>query len=406
MKRMWMSMVVLALASGVVMGQKIDDTRMSRDIEVAENVLQTLIKQQFESQRTFFPLEITGSYQEGYGVTFRLPAEYTTPLVFLNSNGQMSSWGSNGVVTGYRYSTNGSTDPIIIENGREVRVRGDRNSYTIAPSDKNSDEEIRLREKRELSLDSIRDVYNTQVITAAKTFIADYGDMISQLGANEKIVVTNQGDQPKMWVGRIVSAPNRTLLSIESNKSDIVQYKQGKITRDQLLKKMKVVDTEVTSEVEPDFELLASIFNRLYRQDLSTTYFADGASYERLKDFGVVFYMSVFSSDGSSPNGLAMPTINATGLSQEERDQKATELYPKFENEFKDNIIEYGRTAKSLKPDESLVFNIKLTKCVGCGIPQSLELSIKGSVLNDYNAGKIDKKAAVSKIIVKKGAAQ
>jgi hypothetical protein len=118
---MWMSMVVLALSSGIAMSQKIDDTRMSRDIEVAENVLQTLIKQQFDNQRTFFQLEISGSYQEGYGVTFRLPADYTTPLVFLNSDCQISSWGGNGVVTGYRYS--GSPNPIIIENGREVRVR-------------------------------------------------------------------------------------------------------------------------------------------------------------------------------------------------------------------------------------------------------------------------------------------
>jgi hypothetical protein len=320
----------------------------------------------------------------------------------LNSDGQLSSWGDNGVVAGYRYS--GSPNPIIIENGREVRVRGD--AYTVAPSDKKSDEEIRLREKTELSLDSIRDVYNTQVITAAKTFIADYGDMISQLGANEKIVVTNQGDQPRMWVGRIVSAPNRTLLSIEANKSDIVQFRQGKITRDQLMKKMKVVDTEVTTEVEPDMELLSSIFNRLYRQDLSTTYFADGASYERLKDFGVVFYMRMFSSNESSRDQFDMPTVKEKGLTQEERDAKVKSLYTKFEDEFKDNIIEYGRTAKSLKPDESLVFNIKLTKCTGCGIPQSLELSVKGSVLNDYNAGKIDKKAALSKITVKKGAAQ
>src|SRR5690606_31968968 len=136
------------------------------------------------------------------------------------------------------------------------------------------------------------------------------------------------------------------------------------------IKKMKVVDTEVTNEVEPDFELLSSIFNRLYRQDLSTTYFADGTSYERLKDFGVVFYMHVYSSNEAYQSQFDMPTIKERGLTQEERDKKVKELYPKFENEFKENMIEYGRTAKSLKPEESLIFNIKLTKCTGCGIPQ------------------------------------
>jgi hypothetical protein len=62
--------------------QKIDLTRMDRDIEVAENVLQTLVKQQFEGQRMFFSLEVDGSYQEGFGVTFRLPPDFTTPFAY------------------------------------------------------------------------------------------------------------------------------------------------------------------------------------------------------------------------------------------------------------------------------------------------------------------------------------
>ncbi len=406
MRTMWMSVAVLVFTAGVAMGQKIDDARMTRDIAVAENVLQTLIKQQFENQRMFFQLEIGGTYQEGYGVTFRMPADFTTPLAFNFSGGNENVVIWDGGQSSYTYRYNdGSSEPFIVERrGSEMNAARDR--VAAAPKDGGQDERLRLKEKRELSLDSIRDAYNERVITASKTFIADYGDMISQLGVNEKIIVTNQGDQPKQWLGRIVSAPNRTLLSIEANKADIVQYKQGKLTRDQLMKKMKVVDTEVTNEVEPDFELLSSIFNRLYRSDLSTTYFADGAYYERRRDFGVVFYMHLFSSNESYQDHFDMPTIKATGLTQKERDAKVKELYPKFEKEFRENMIEYGRTAKSLKPEESLVFNIKLTKCAGCGIPQSIEFSVKSSVLSDYNAGKIDKNNALSKIVVKHGAIQ
>lgn len=407
MKRMWMSMVVLALASGIAMGQKTDEARMERDIAVAENVLQTLIRQQFENQRTFFQLEINGAYQAGYGVTFRMPADFTTPVAFNFPNGSgggnVRIWDGGQSSYTYRYDSR-SSEPFIVERrgmddrNQDVTVRGS------APSDSN--EKIRLKERNEISLDSIRDAYNARVIDASKTFIADYGDMISQLGSTEKIVVTNQGEQPKMWMNRIVSAPNRTVLAVEANKADLMQYKQGKITRDQFMKKIKVVDTEVTNEVEPDFELLSSIFNRLYRQDLSTTYFSDGNSYERLKDFGVVYYMHVYSSNEAYQDRFDMPTLNMSGITQEERDKKVKEVYPKFENEFKENIIEYGRTVKSLKPEESLIFNIKLTKCTGCGIPQSLELSIKGSVLSDYNAGKIDRNAALGKIVVKKGSIQ
>jgi hypothetical protein len=39
-------------------------------------------------------------------------------------------------------------------------------------------------------------------------------------------------------------------------------------------------------------------------------------------------------------------------------------------------------------------------------IAESLEVSVKSSVLKDYNAGKIDKNAALSKISIKKGVVQ
>ena len=65
-------MAVMALISFGVFAQKIDEQRMQRDIEVAENILSTMIKQQFD-KRSFFPIEVTGNYRSGYGVTFTLP---------------------------------------------------------------------------------------------------------------------------------------------------------------------------------------------------------------------------------------------------------------------------------------------------------------------------------------------
>ena len=68
--------------------------------------------------------------------------------------------------------------------------------------------------------------------------------------------------------------------------------------------------------------------------------------------------------------------------------------------------MEYGRTLKSLKDDESLILNIKMTRCVGCGIPSSLELTVKNSILKEYSSGKLTKEAAMQKITEKKGAEQ
>ena len=151
-------------------------------------------------------------------------------------------------------------------------------------------------------------------------------------------------------------------------------------------------------------ELLASIFNRLYRADLSKTYFAENnVYYERLKDYGAIFYMQVYSSSPVGERRVSMPTQGLEDIDEATRNKKVTELYPRFEQDLKENILEYGRTLKSLGDEEVLVFNTTLTKCVGCGIPSTLELTIKASFLKDYGSGKIDKNSAVSKFTAKKG---
>jgi len=405
MKRIIQTLVGGAIAVTMnlqpVFAQKLDHERMDRDIAVAENVLGTLIKQQFNSQRTFFPLEIKGSYQTGYGVVFNLPADYTTPIAFAIPNG-----GSDVVI--FNESNSPGVKAYNYSYNYDSRMNGADRAPELA-DEKSLTLKDKAREKRRLDMDSVKDSYNLKVIEAAKTFIVDYADMITQLTPQEKIIVSNQGNQPRMWVGQYFNAPKRTHLSVEALKSDLIQLKQGKITRDQALAKIKVVNTETVEEVEPDLELLSSIFRRLYSQDLSKTYFTgDNVYFERLKDFGVIYYMQVYSGieRGEFSRRYVMPTLGLEDVDQETKDKKVKELYPRFEQELKDNILEYGRTVKSLKDDEVLVFQVTLTKCTGCGIPSTLELSIKGSALKDFSAGKTDRNAVLSKFSIKKGEIQ
>jgi hypothetical protein len=380
-----MMICFLALPFGV-QGQQQDDERMKRDIEVAENVLSTLIKQQFNNQRTFFPLEVKGSYQSGYGVTFNLPADFTTPIVF---------------------SISGGNDNVFISGGNR---QNEPNSYVYemeVGEDTNPDQirlKDRAREKRRMDMDSVRNAYNMKVLDAARTFLADYADMITLLQPNERIVITNQGNQPRVWVGQLFNAPKRTHLSVEVLKGDVVSYRQGKLTREQLMSKIKTINTEAVDKAEPDLELLMTMFNRLYSPDLSKTFFTENnIYYERLRDFGVIYYMQVYSAIEIDYGRFRMPTIGLNDIDLATRNKKITEIYPKFENELKENILEYGRTLKSLKDDEVLVFQVKVTKCPQCGIPSTLEYTVKGDVLRDFNAAKISREAAIGKVALKKG---
>ena len=379
-------MIALVLQPQALFAQKIDEDRMKRDIEVAENVLATLIKGEMNQQR-LFGMDIKGTYQPGYGVTFRLPSDYAMPYVV--------SIGGHGEFR--------ETNAVIVDNGYSYSYRtGQEKNEEHSEKEK---EAVKLKEKakekKKFTADSLRDEYNKKVIKAAKDFIIDYGDFMSQLAPNEKIIVTNQGDHHHYYF----NPAKRTRISVEGSRADITAFKQGKISRDQAMNKLTVVNTETVESKEQDMELLASIFNRLYRSDLSKSYFTQGnVYYERLKDYGVMFYMQVFSSDGDFR--YSMPTIGLEDIDKPTRDKKVVELYPKFEQDLKENILEYGRTVKSLKDDEVMVFNVTLTKCAGCGIPSSLELSIKASVLKDFGSAKLDKNAAVAKFTVKKGANQ
>jgi len=403
---MWMMFVgTIMLAQN-----KIDEVRMQRDIEVAENILGTLIKQQY-GKRQFFPMEVRGSYLPGYGVTFHVPSEMFGNMFFMQSDDNV--WGITapgepmppGVSYSYSYSTS-SDEGNAEEQAQKAKSEADRN-YQIAkrtsPRAKNS--------KHKVNTDSAAISYHEKILEAAKNFITDYGDLLTQLQPNEKIVVTNKGEGnnfPKIWMSGSFEHPQKqNLVNVEGTKSDVNQFRQGKITRDQLLAKLKIVNSEISDELQPDLELLSSILNRLYSRDLSKTFFSDdNIYYERLKDFGALYHMQVYASnqiDGFNEDLYDMPTVRLHEVDQETRDKKVKELYPEFEKSIKEDMLEYGRTIKSLKDDETLMIEINLTRCRHCAIPSTLELSIKYSALKDYSTGKITKDAALAKITVKKG---
>jgi hypothetical protein len=414
-------MMVLGMSWAVA--QKMDDERMQRDIAVSENALSTLIRQEFD-KRNFFPMEVKGNYVAGYGVTFIIP---TTMFGSVWSVGG----GANDIVVldgtpgAYSYSWSIDEDGEILSETISGDVEKERMEAEIAMKKaekemKSARKEMELAEKEargaavraprpariatRTNSDSLQKIANAKVINAAKNFIADYGDMISQLAPNERIVISNRGDGQFTFYGQ---KSRRSLLSVEGLKSDLTQFRQGKITREQLLSKIKVTNTESSGKAEPDMELLTSIFSRLYSSDLSKTFYTQGnVYYERLTDFGAIVYMQVYSSNQVEDGLFDMPTVNLRDVDQQERDKKVKELYPIFENELKENILDYARTLKSLGDNEQLVFNVKLTKCKGCGIPADIEVSVKNSVLKDYSSGKLDKNGAIGKIAVKKGPGQ
>ncbi len=419
MRRMKMIMCVVAVVcSFMAIGQtKVDELRMEQDIEIAENILSTLARQQ-AGKRNFFPTEVNGSYTAGYGITFRMPLGGPFNAFMFNSFDapDMEIVTPDGSFSYYSYSGDDDEDCVDCEKVKAKIARG------AAEQDKARAEQSRARVqgmKRKTTIarapkppgvennsigDSVSASAYKRFQDIAKSFLADYGDVISQLKPEERIIITNRTEEFNSFgFNRWPGETKRSMISVEAKREDIIQLKQGKITRDQFLKKLVILNSEPSDKLDPDLEVLSSMFNRLYQEDLSKTYYTQGdVGYDRLKDFGVIYYMKVYSSIETDGDRFAIPAIAMMNVSQPERDKKVKELYPAFEADLKNNLLEYGRTLRSLKDEEQVVINVKLTRCVGCGIPGTLELSVKNSVLKDYSSGKVTKEAALAKVGVKK----
>ena len=411
MKKLWsLCLVILA-----ILGQAQNkEERINRDIEVAENVLSTIIKQQLDRRSSFWPMDVKGSYTPGYGVTLRVPIN-NFPFIFVfPPDVPDMSWPS-----GNRHRDLGDRRVIVapgsfqLDVEKEIQESLEETDNKLKETDeklKQMDEKLKLlEEKNNEERDSVRNAFDDKLLTAAKIFLTDYGDLIS-IEPNEKIIITTKSDRGRNYVVSFSGdyrRPQQKLISVEATKSDLIQYRQGKLTRDQLLSKFKVVNSVINEERYPDLELLSTIFKRLYSSDLSKTYFMSSTPYyERMNDFGATFFMQFYSSNGSGSERWDMPTVGMEDLSQAERDKKVTELYPVFEKDLKENFIEYGRTLNSLKDEEILIFDVTLTKCKGCDIPSTVELSVMAGVLKDYSSGKVTKENALAKVNLKKGPGQ
>ncbi|HQQ98730.1 MAG TPA: hypothetical protein PLX35_15775 [Cyclobacteriaceae bacterium] len=400
MKRMMM--VVMMIGSVAAYGQsKVDEQRMERDIEVAENILGTLLRQE-TGRRNFFPVETSGSYTPGYGVTLRIPQDGPFAFMFMAPD-------PADIVTeevspnGTRITMNSAPKAASARRAKSDPDRSMSRSYSRSGQGSWS--------VSSSSSDSTEEVTSKKFIAIATNFLADYGDVLSQLKPDEKVMVTNRSNEFEggfefRWPGG-GSKMQRNTVSAEVKREDIQQLKMGKITRDQFMTRIQVVDAEPSDKLEPDLEVFSSMLGRLYSPDLSKTYYTEGnVPYERLNNYGVVFYMRVYSSSQVNNDRWDMPTIGMNYATSPERDKKVKELYPKFENDLKENVLDYARMIRSLGAEEQLTLNVKLTRCKGCGIPESIEVAVKSSVLTDYNQGKLTKEAALAKITLKKTGTQ
>ena len=373
------------MITGITVAQDIDEERMARDLKVAEDIIASLMGQ--SGNNKLHTLPVSGTYLPDYGVIFSIPSMIRSwPM-------GIKLWDGDGghLVIGNK---------LRITEGDETSISGVIDNYEDYQHE--------------------RDDYLESMMI---TFLIDYADLLGQLQPSDKILIKSEqrfknvlvlgsggnysfnfgedGDVELEKTERdkdCCDGYEHYIISAETVKSDLTAYRAGKLDREGLLDRISIEKQPAYSEKEPELELLSSIFQRLYEPDLSNTYFStEPPRYNRIANFGVIYDWKVYSSN-IDDNKHNMPTIDSYGLSIEDRNAKVEQLYPLFVDQFKQQLIEYGRTLKGLETDEILMFKVKLTQCRGCSIPSSIDFSVKKSVLEEFERQKISLGAATAKV--------
>jgi hypothetical protein len=364
MKKVTILLISLWLLPFATFSQ-IDETRMTKDLRVAAKVLETLW--QGEDNFVMYDNNVEGNYIEGYGVIFSIGGQYSvfyTPKI------------------AYSYRNEG----VAVQSRARVQVSPDTPDSAIDIFTKDYNDKIEKVDLEEVMIE----------------FLVNYSQMIGQLKPTDKIVISTKKSDYVYVVFRGGNDeqinPGARGITAEMLIKDHIDYVSGKINREQLTKRITVNKSNGEAMRAKDLDLFGSMLKTVYDENYTNSYFMTWRpDYQRLKGVGVIYTFKVYSTYDDS--GLyRMPATKESGLSARQRNEKVEQLYPLFLQSMKENLIQYGRTINSLEKDELVILKITLTKCNDCSIPKKIQLSVKQSVLADFNTGKLSEKDAIARV--------
>ncbi|MBS0001396.1 MAG: hypothetical protein KFF73_20590 [Cyclobacteriaceae bacterium] len=397
-------LIWIILGCQAVIAQSIDEEKMNRDLEVTKNILATLMKS--DSEMFFEGRNLVADYVEGYGVIITIPRHFMyfhiPPPKIAGPNIRIEGLGK-----GKAFIVTSEDDEETIKEKKqameEAREAEEEAMAELETEVKEYEKEIEA--EMENWGENVMEQHE-KFEEAMITFLADYADLIGQLKPEDKILI-NQESPYKVynfaWVGpgKSTEKPEISNLSMEVSKKDISAFKGGEISIEEFKNRINI-RTKEPEEKRADLEMFASIFKQYYSPKLTRTYFTEGTpTYEVLDNFGAIFRIKTYSSYAEGKL-FYMPVLGEGKVDSEERKSTIEKLYPEFENDIKNFVIDYGRTIRSLEDDDMLVLKISMTRCEDCSIPKSMEVMVKMDVLKQFDQQKLSREKALAAITVKK----
>lgn len=386
--------------------QELDTQRLERDIDIAQSILAKL----FGSEES----------------------EYMHIHHLRNSRFIASSPKESGI--GYYVKGQGVVLQVNTPTKNWAIGKIGRDSYVINDQENDLDVETTAPEVTpKLDKETIKKLMGE--------FFYKYADLIGQLKPEDKIILVYDEsiDDPVTYTfpkGKENTAQIKIIGEID--RQSIADLKSGKLSEPDFVKKIVFHEAQIEKKNAFEFDIFSGILKTLFREGSSENVRCDeDVDFNYIDGFGVNYYLSLrtrqdsefhdFLGDGynvylrgrtlrilnedknvsmsvSSNKKRELEDFKASLDSLQEVESKKIQMaLDEIEPKLQEYIIEYGRTLKTLKPDEVLVINVRINPWVHPFAQEEekeilMRLSVKKPVLTAYDNREISLEEAKTKV--------
>lgn len=434
-----------------------DPARMEKDIDVFEKVVNELFRNQ-DGWPGHDRGSASGTYVPGYGVIMHMPAVYFQVFSMNNWNveaeveramelSRKAMDDSRLALEDSKRSVNGSKkamkdaqrsikvteekhgrkiqrEEIIIEDGAPAPyvppvppippsypvIKDDfittphgKGSYSYTDNTRN--------------IDSVRQKKKQFIEEKMRLALQSYGDLLTQLGPNEKILLVyderssgGSGSQNNVYavysynghssVTTSSSGAPRSFpkISAEVKKEDLNALRSGKLNAKTFSERVKMETMQQKDEDFLEYKIFSGILETVFNHSEDVAFRIRGnVTFTYLSGFGVIYQARMRASSSREMDELM------SGGAGKKEDLKNDKRLDDMERELKSQVLDYGRTLRSLKDDQFILLNIDLPDDEEH--VSAMSIRVKKEVLTRYEKGEINRDAAMKEIVVTRSAA-
>ncbi len=425
-KNRFMHVLVLFLGSAsICFAQGIDQTRLEKDLDIMEGILDKLLKGQASE------FEISGSsrgfYLDNYGIVF-----YTSqsgPVLGRDYYAESLRYYKDHLENAIRISgelaeakedlesARGELKKAAAEAGKKaVEAEKTKEGLTeayVAGTPAHIEEMNRIsKEEAQKAIEGLKEKLSL--------FFKNYASGIGQLKADDRIAVLVN---IKNWN---LSDFKEHSLSGSILKNDLESYRKHAINEAEFMKRISFQMNGADSDISSDIGIMSEIFDRglensdvmgrasnygIYVKGLGALFFIDSpySLYFQVHN-GKDFYISSFAVDKAIQYSVEGKNITAADQEAQEKAkadmiQKQKKSLQKLENDLVDLISSYGHTLR-LEPSEKIIVNLNLGKQIVIfgqkeKEPSAMIIQVSKKVIDDYNSGVLSQPDLRNRMIVK-----